>query len=211
MKNYFAAILLLGCVAAGAQEKKTKLSYSKAVNISPFALADIDHGVMVGGEYRFAPRMSASLDLAYIFSTNYYQEAEKTRGFNIRPAFRYYFGKRQHEFLQLQGFYKYVDYGMHGWVGKDCVNGVPSYNELQDYHFRKSVLGVNIMVGDLLPLSERAFVDIGVGLGVRFKEQRITDPRVCIPRQEDNFINRYTEKVTAISLPFSVKFAYMLD
>jgi hypothetical protein len=210
MKLFFAAFLLLGTLSVFAQTEKKRLTYTSSANISPFALADVDHGIMAGGEYRFRPNMSASMDAAYIFFTNYYQEAKSTRGFNIRPAFRFYFGKKQHEFLQLQGFFKHVDYRMYGWVGKECVNDVPSYNELQNYTLRKKVTGFNLMVGDLLPISDRMYIDIGVGLGVRFKEQHILTENACIPPQPTNFIDRYNRHVTAMSLPFSVKFAYII-
>lgn len=211
MKYLFGAVLIAGWLSGGAQSTKKTLLYSKSVNVSPFALVDIDHGVMVGGEYRFRRNLSVSLDLDYIFYSNYYQEAKESKGFNVRPAFRYYFGKRLHEFVQLQAFYKRVNYSMHGWLDKDCVNNVSSYSQLQDFTFKKNVTGVNLMVGDILPLSNKLYFDIGVGLGVRFKTHKITEPNACFPPQSNNFMNRFSEEATSFSLPFSVKLAYIVD
>lgn len=211
MKYLFAAVLITGWLSGEAQSAKKVLTYSKSVNVSPFALLDVDHGVMAGAEYRFSRRMSVAVDVGYIFYSNYFREAEESRGLNVRPAFRYYFGKRLHEYLQLQAFYKHVNYSMYGWLDKDCVNNVSSYSQLQDYHFKKNVTGVNVMVGDLLPLSNKLYVDIGIGLGVRFKRLKISEPNSCVPPQPDNFLNRFSEKATSVSLPFSVKLGYIVD
>lgn len=211
MKYFLVAVLISGWFSGEAQKTKRTLKYNASVNISPFALADIDHAVMLGGEFRFKSNLSVLLEGGYIFYSHYYQEAKQSRGFNLRPAFRYYFGKRLHEFLQLQAFYKHVNYSMYSWLDKDCVNNVSSYSQLQDFTFKKSVTGVNMMVGDIMPLSDKLYVDIGIGIGVRFKTLKIDEPNACVPPQPENFINRYSEKATSISLPFSIKLAYIVD
>jgi hypothetical protein len=211
MKYLLAAALIAGSLIAGAQSTQRTLNYKTSVNVSPFSLVDIDHGVMVGAEYRFKKNFSVSLDADYIFYSNYYQEAKESKGFNLRPAVRYYFGKRLHEFLQLQTFYKQVNYSMHGWLGKDCVNDVSSYSQLQDYTFKKTVTGVNLMVGDILPLSDKLYFDLGIGLGVRYKRLHIDEENSCVPPQPNNLINRFSDKVTSLSLPFSMKLAYIVD
>jgi hypothetical protein len=216
MKYFFAALLLVGITDVSAQKDsvqqkpKIRLDYISSLNISPFAIADIDNNIMVGGEYRFQHNLSVSLDVAYIFFSNYYAESKKSHGFNVRPSFRYYYGKREHEFLQLQLFYKHVDYNMYGWVGKDCVNDVPTYNQLQDFIIKKNVKGINILVGELLPLSEKMYIDMAIGLGVRFKDQKIASGGDCIPSQTRSMVNRFDETVTSVSLPFAIKFAYIL-
>jgi hypothetical protein len=151
------------------------------------------------------------VDADYIFYSNYFQEAKESKGFNVRPAFRCYFGTRLHEFVQLQAFYKRVNYSMYGWLDKDCVNNISSYSQLQDFTFKKNVTGFNLMIGDIAPLSDKLYMDIGVGIGVRFKTLNLDEENSCIPRQANTFMNRYEEKATSISLPFSVKLAYILD
>lgn len=211
MKCILTAVFSTWILLASAQTVTNNLNYKTAINISPIALMDVDNGVMLGGEYRFSQRVALSLDVAYLFSTYYFSQVKKVSGFNVRPAFRYYLNKKKdNEFVQLQGFYKKVDYAMHGWLDKNLVNNVPTYSQLQDFTYHKDVWGFNFMAGQLQPFtSSRFFLDIAAGFGVRFKKEGLSEPNSRMQRQGIFNLER-REKQTTISIPLSVKLSYRM-
>jgi len=210
MRYILTAAFCFYVLLVAAQKETNRLDHKAAISISPLALADMDNGIMLGGEYRFRPGYALILDASYIFHSYYFAEPREVSGFTVRPAFRFYPGnKMSKEFFQVQGFYKQADYAFYGWLDKNVVNGVPSYSQIQDYTYKKEVWGVNFMVGVLETLnSGRFYLDISGGLGVRFKRQGVSEPNSQM-RQRQN-MGIYKDKMTTISLPCNVKLAYGL-
>ena len=214
MKIFATLLLAAATLSLSAQNSKPPVVYKKAVSFSPLALADIDHMVMLTGEYRLNPKVALLTDVGYIFASDYRSMIKKTSGFNIRPAIRMYHGKRNKGYLQAQAFYKMATYTLHDWVGKDCVNGVPAYEQEMDFDYRKKVVGFNIIAGTLLPLSRDSkwFIDLYGGLGFRHKTHRMVDEaNGCYNLNSGSFLDLYNDEMTTLSLPMGVRITYVLQ
>lgn len=213
MKYFLGLLLLAATITATAQKSKPLLVYKKAISLSPLAMLDIDHTVLLTGEYRFNKKLALVTDVGYIFASEYISETKSTWGFNIRPGLRLYHGKRNRGYLQGQAFYKLANYTLNDWVGKDCVNGVPAYQQEMDFDFRKQVTGFNIIAGAVLPLSQshQWLIDLYGGLGFRYKTQKmVNQPNSCYSLDGGWVFEFYNEEVTSISVPMGVRITYVL-
>jgi hypothetical protein len=212
MKHYLWVLCLLLSTRAGAQIKVTNLTYSKAVNISPLALVDQDNTAMAGGEYRFKNNLSVLADVGYVFHSSYIEEAKKTRGFSIRPAMRLYLGREHRKYVQLQASYKQANYTVHDWLGKESVNGVPAYFELQDFTYRKQVSTLSLMMGRMILLgSDDWFADVWVGLGLRYRKLGITGEENATYELNRGLWWPPDERLLTLHLPFSIRVAHTFE
>jgi hypothetical protein len=193
----------------GVVNRRT-LNYKTSVNFSPLTLANTDGQLIAGIEHRSGKGWAYAVDAGYIFSTYYLSNVKKVRGFELRPAIRYYHGKYKREYGQVQFFYKEVDYQFRDWLGKDVVNGTPSYERLQAFNFRKKVLSVSFMAGETIPLSNRIFLDVYGGIGARYKEQAITEANSVYEPVEQETPLIYGPKVWSICAPAGVKLSFIL-
>lgn len=214
MKYFLWLLLLAAATTTTAQKSKPPVVYQKAISMSPLALADVDHTLLLTGEYRFNSKLALVTDVGYIFASDYISETKRTWGFNIRPSLRMYHGKRNKGYLQAQAFYKMATYTLHDWVGKDCVNGVPAYEQEMDFDYRKKVVGFNIIAGTLLPLSRdnKWFIDLYGGLGFRHKTHRmVNEANGCYNLNSGSFLDLYNDEMTTLSLPMGVRITYVLQ
>jgi hypothetical protein len=178
MRKFILPALLFLCSCLQAQEKKFPVDYKAAIHFNPFALAEIDYTFLAGTEYRLRPNVAMVLEAGYVFASDYIYNANydpRATGFLIRPSLRWYHGKRNKFYLQPQLFYKQVTNVKYDWLGKDCVDGVPAYNALQDFRYKRYIAGINAIAGRLLPLGrkEKLLLDLYFGLGVRYKQSAI--------------------------------------
>ena len=212
MKLLVTLLLAAATLSLSAQNSKPPVVYKQAISFSPLALADIDHTVMLTGEYRIKPNLALLADVGYVFASDYRSMIKKTAGFNIRPAVRIYHGRRNKGYLQAQAFYKMVDYTINDWIGKDCVDGVPAYQKLEDFTYRKNVLGFNIIAGGLLPLSpsQKWLIDLYGGLGFRSKKHKVVnEPDGCYDLNTGGFFN-FDIDGTSVSVPLGVRITHVL-
>lgn len=200
-----------------AQQKEILLKDTKFIRFSPSGLVDpIETNFSVGVEYRFADRWSFGSDAAWIFHSEYFEHSKNTNGFIVRPAIRRYFGLWQRGFVEAGLFYKYVVYKMQDWLGRDCVNGVPSYEEYTTFNYRKQALGLNINTGLQGRLSQngKLWYEIYIGIGARYKWQGVINERnSCYTNAAGLFeevINSEEVKFYP-SIPMGVRLLYRLD
>jgi hypothetical protein len=192
-------LLLALPLCAGAQKKlqtKERLftQNKTAISFNPLAMVAIDYTLLAGYEKRLTPKIFLGSEAGYIFASDYIgNDAESENhgsGFIIRPALRWFVADNDKFYLQPQVFYKQVTHKMHDWLGKNAVNGVPSYEELQDFKYRRKVSGFNFIAGFVLPLSQRnrSYIDLYFGLGVRNKKSMIAgEPRSVYNRATGMF------------------------
>jgi len=203
---------LLFCVPFLLHAQRKPLDYKMAVSFNPSLLIGSDYTVMLGAEYRVKEKIGLLLDAGYIFHSSYF-EANKIKGasgFNLRPAVRWY-GRKGKEFLQLQLFYKHVDYNIYDWLGKNCVNEVPAYEQLQNFIYRKKAVTLNFIVGEMYRLSDDLYIEIYAGLGTKFKSQGPTEPNSCYRNEGgDVGFNMYNEKSVTPNVPMGFKLVYLL-
>lgn len=212
MKHCLWVLCLLVSVRASAQIKVTNLTYTKAVNVSPISLADMDNTAMVGGEYRFKNHLSVLADVGYVFYTSYIEEAKKTRGFNIRPAIRIYYGRSMARYFQVQAGYKHVNYSVHDWVNKEVVNGVPSYQQQQDFTYRKQVAALSFMIGRMILLgSDDWFADVYMGLGLRYRKLGVAGEEDFSYTLDRGLFGPPQERLISLHLPFNIRIAHTFE
>lgn len=214
MKKSFLLLFLSAAIVASAQNKKQPVVYKKAISLSPLALADMDHTLMLTGEYRLHNKLALLVDAGYIFASEYFSQERKTWGYNIRPAIRMYYGKRNKGYLQAQAFHKSVTYTLHDWLGQNCVNGVPTYEKLQEFDFRKNVTGFHLTAGAVLPLtqSHKWLIDLYGGIGFRSKKHHLVNqPDACYNLVGTALFNFQMDDVTTASLPLGVRITYVLE
>ena len=212
MKKIFLLLFAGAALGAAAQQAKPPIVYKQAISFNPLALADFDHTLMFTGEYRVKENIALLADVGYIFASDYLNQIQKTSGINIRPAVRWYYGKRNKGYLQLQGFYKQANYTLQDWVGKDCVDDVPTYEEFTQFGYRKKVAGLNFIIGGVLPLSpsHKWLLDLYGGLGFRYKTHNLVDVTGCYETGQGWFSELYNDDITTLSVPVGVRLTYVL-
>jgi len=153
-------------------------------------------------------------EAGYIFASDYLRNENggerKASGFIIRPALKFFMNDRSRTYLQPQFFYKQVTHRVYDWLGKEMVDNVASYEQLQNFKYRRKIVGVNVILGTVMPLGLRnSFVDLYIGLGVRKKTVKVVgEPtssyqRIPIIGNSDN-----ANEGIFPSLPAGIRFIY---
>lgn len=185
-----------------------------AISINPFTLAEIDYTIMAGFEYRLASKLYMSHEVGYIFASHYVADGESASngtGFIIRPSVKWFVSENDRFYLQPQVFYKQVTHHMYDWVGKNPVNGVPSYEQLEQFRYRRNISGFNMVAGFVSPIDRKAkgFIDVYFGLGVRNKKSLVVEPNMDYER---NFgIFNPTDDGVFPSMPIGLRIIYALN
>ena len=204
MKNLYLCLLLCTALVCGAQKRQT----TTALSLNPTVLASLDHTVMLGVEKQVSSRLVAVLDAGYVFATSHYraQNIRQASGFSVRPGFKLLFRRDPKGYFAVQTFYKQVNYRLYDWLGKDCINGVPAYEQLQEFVWQKKSLSINLLAGYTLELSGRLLVDFYAGPGIKWVNRQVTEPNCCFPQLENRqgFAQPLNGKPT-VNLPAGIK------
>jgi len=178
----FCLLLLLAAVTGNAQFIMAQAMQTDTGKLylrhNPLGLIDfLDGNITFGSEYRFNDTWSATLDAGGILYSQYFPKSKRAIGILLRPGVRLYPGKYKDYFVELQFHYKQVTYNIRDWLDRDVVNGVSTYEELKTFRYRKRAIGVNIMGGmkQYLSKNHRLFIEIYLGPGVHFKNQKLVD------------------------------------
>jgi hypothetical protein len=187
-----------------------------AISFNPFALAAIDYTLLAGYERKLSHKLFLGTEAGYIFASGYIgndgQSSNNGTGFIIRPSLRWFVADNNKFYLQPQVFYKQVTHKMHDWLGKDAVNGVPSYEQLQDFKYRRKISGFNLVAGFALPLGQhkRRYIDLYFGLGIRNKRSLIAGEPTSIYNRTIGIFEPVDDGVFP-SVPVGVRFIYAID
>jgi hypothetical protein len=229
MRKIFPAFLLLLFSAAGAQVnidstankilKNNLFDYKTAISFNPFALINVDYTLMAGAEQRLNPKTVLAVEAGYIFASGYIGQRQRNqnlseRGFIIRPALKFFLNDKNSFYLQPQAFYKQVTHHVYDWLGKDVVNGVPSYEQLQNFRYRRKVVGVNAVAGVLVPLDRKgnAYIDFYLGFGVRNKSSKVVgEPHSVYNRRGGILFGDDADNGTYPSLPGGLRFLFTIN
>lgn len=174
-------------------------------------LADpYDENASLGAEYKFAPHWSAGSDVAYIFSSEYLPDGKKANGFIVRPFLRFYPHVERRGYFEVQLHYKYASYQLTDWLGKDVVNGVPSYEEYSTFHFIKKAMGIHLNAGTSANLTrdKKLRLEFYIGLGVRFKKQYAD--KGAFLREKGLFPELYQPHYATVVVPMGMRLVYDL-
>jgi hypothetical protein len=216
MKNILLSFLLLLCMAGNAQRseqaKAPLAQHQVVIGVNPLPLVNVDQAVLLGVEYRFRSRWSVVGDVGYIGNSRYLEENGKTRGFEVRPAMRYYYSRNGLGYVQGQLLYRRVNYRLTDWLGKNCVNGVPTFEQLQEFRFQKQNVGAAIVLGSIQELSPRWLVDISLGLGLQHRTHNLkAGANSCYVPRGGLFRTAIQDDIWLPTMPIAVKLAYVIQ
>lgn len=177
-------VLLISCLHVKSQHSSSDQpiiennSFQKDVvgRINFLGVLDgYDHNISLGAEYRFHPEWSVGLDAGYIFQSGYIEENKGVSGIILRPFLRHYFKENRKGFVETHIHFKTVRYKVSDWIGKEVVEGVPSYEEFTTFHYNKKIFGISFIVGrnfNLIKKHDLVKLEPYFGLGIRIKSQR---------------------------------------
>lgn len=220
MKNIFLLLLLFSFFAQAQRKKHSFTEHpftesKTAISFNPFALAEIDFTALAGYETRLAPRWYLSTEAGYIFASNYIGRTEQSSndgtGFLIRPSVKWFVADNNKFYLQPQIFYKQVTHKMHDWLGKSVVNGVPAYEQLQDFGYRRKIYGFNTVAGFVLALDQHknGYMDFYFGLGLRYKKSSIAGEPSSTYQNSDGLFGNMDNGIFP-SVPVGIRIIYVL-
>ena len=216
MKRILLPVLLLGSLLVQAQKKRDRppLDYQRAINASPLMLLGPDYTFTVGYEHRLRPNIVLNSELGMIVGSAYYSTSNNSQGawgFLIRPSLRLFVNENKNFYLSPQLYYKMVNNRLHDWLGKDCVNEVPAYEQLQDFTLRRQVYGFNAIAGVLVPTKGRKMMfDFYLGFGIRHRTSKVAgEPRSCYDGNNGNF-GIVDENGTVPNVPLGVRMVFVL-
>jgi len=149
----------------------------------PSTLLDADAGIMLGVNYRWSDRFSASIEPTYIFFSPFdISEIGKifTSGIKIRADFRFHLKR---EIMGMEGYlapefhYKNTQTKRLEQFGIGCQNGSCAYFQSAYYKELKREIGGIIKMGAFAPISRngRWLLEFYSGLGVKHMKFRVTD------------------------------------
>ncbi len=215
MKTIVCSLLLFCSFAVVAQGDPDVYlpRHRLAVSFNPLALANFDQMVMPGMEWRFRRQWSVVTDLGLVVKSGYLQEQNTASGFALRPALRFYHGRSERVYIQMQLQYAAVRYKLYDWLGKDCIDGVPAYERLQHFRYRKQTFSAAFVAGKQLELGPKWFIDISAGLGAQQRVQGLTGEENCcfIPQTNTFTTRRAQERALLPIVPLAVKLVYALQ
>ncbi|HZH96679.1 MAG TPA: hypothetical protein VEY06_12370, partial [Flavisolibacter sp.] len=112
MKTILFLVFVLFTWDVAAQSTPSVFNYKTAVSFNPSVLAGPDYTAMFGAEYRLKERLALTLDIGYVFYSDYFRESgvKGTGGFSIRPGVKLYTDSNKQFYFQFSVFYKQVDY-----------------------------------------------------------------------------------------------------
>lgn len=211
MKTFFT--LVLSCIAiwASAQTTPSAFHFNTAVSFNPVVLAATDNTAMPGAEYRLPHRLAVVLDAGYIFASYYFRDGvlKGVSGVALRPGLKWY-TKSGKGFLQLQLSYKQVGYKLEDWLGKACVNGVASYEQFQEFTYRKKAFSVNALAGEFFRLSDGVLLELYGGAGVKIKNQGPAERAACY-RNTNEIGSTFREHVVTSNVPLGIKLLVVIN
>ncbi|MDQ3682310.1 MAG: hypothetical protein M3352_04450 [Bacteroidota bacterium] len=213
MKKILSLLLTCTVLYAAAQSPHAVFNYKTAISFNPLVLIGPDYTAMFGAERRLKNNLALVLDAGYVFQSSYFNSSvvKSISGFNLRPGIKLYTKEEKRFYLQLQVFYKQVDYKIYDWLGKSCVNEIPSYEQLEDFTYRKKALSFNVMAGRLFRISDKILLEFYGGAGVKIKNQKPIETAACYRNNDGGIIDIFQEHSITPNLPLGIKLLIAVD
>lgn len=216
MRKLLWVLFLLPLIAT-AQKKRPFTETNHAVSFNLPALAQIDYTVLFGYEKKLAPKLFLSAEAGYIFASGYIRDENFSNppasGFLVRPSLKWFVARNNEFYLQPQAFYKQVTHSVYDWLGKNAVNDIPAYEQLQDFKYRRTIVGMNAVAGFAIPLGwfNNAYLDIYMGLGVRIKKSSVVgEPHSVYRKSSVSIATGDLDNGWYPSLPLGIRFIYAI-
>ena len=146
---------------------------------------DLDAGMMLGVNYRWSDRFSASFEPTWIFYSLYTDRAIETTpsGFKIRSDLRYHLLKRNVRspdfYIAPEFHYKHVRSEKEDLFGINCQNGQCAYFQNAVYTDIRNEIGGFLKIGLITPMpfvkNNRWLIEMYVGAGAKRLDFKETD------------------------------------
>jgi hypothetical protein len=215
LKTCSLLCLVFSATIISAQSPK-KPSVTKGTQFFRFNITSmldpVETNFSLGYENRFHKNWSAGVDAAWIFYSNYFEDTKHTNGFILRPAARYYIPGLDGMYLETELHYKYAVYTIQDWVGRNCVNEVPSYEQFTKFHYLKEAYGFHFKTGFQGSISKnrKLWLEFYLGIGPRWRSEKvINSPNSCYNNGR-RLIGEEPGVNTGVATPVGVRFLYKL-
>ncbi len=177
-------------------------------------LDPLEPNINFGVEYRIKERFSVATDVGYVFFNSALENA-KTSGIILRPAARYYTEDNKRFFVEGEFLIKLVNNKVTDWLGQNCVNNVPTYEEYKSFIVRKNVYGFQAKIGRVGKLSKdnKFSMEWYLGLGLRYKSFKvIKEPNSCYNLRDFDILGAFSgeSKMLLPSMPLGFRLIYLL-
>lgn len=142
----------------------------------------VESNFSVGFEKRIKQKMSLAADLAYIFYSIYFENIKGASGFIFRPSYRIFIDEKSRGYFDTEIHYKHVDYNIEDWLGRNCVDGIPAYEEFTTFKYKRDILGVHFKIGyqGMLSRNGKLWYEIYTGAGIRSRWEKLkNEPGSC--------------------------------
>jgi hypothetical protein len=214
MKKLLLPVLLILMVSVKAQKKeKLPVEYENAISISPLMLLGPDYTLTLGYEKRLRPFLVLSTEAGVVMGSAHFSSGDDPGawGILIRPSIKFFVNEEKNFYLQPQLFYKMVNHNLYDWLGKNCVNDIHAYEELQEFTYRRQAFGFNAIAGVLVPTRGRKMMfDFYLGLGIRHKTANVADePDSCYDPVSFGF-GTFNQTGTFPNIPGGVRMVFVL-
>jgi hypothetical protein len=231
MKKYFFSLQVLCIllfpliVSAQSDKKKYNASFREfSLRTSLTSFLDIDAGIMMGVNYRWSERLSASFEPTWIFYNAFNSNGgykEFPMGIKIRTDFRYHFTQSRNEgpdfFIASEFHYKNTKTEKENLFGINCQNGQCAYFQNAFYTDIKNEIGGLIKMGMITPFpfidNDRWQLEFYAGLGFKkldFKETNLPAGGSFLNLPDRGPIGGQSDNFTLPTLPGGIKLVFIL-
>jgi len=192
---------------------------------NPFSFLQRDAGIMVGLNYRWHSRWSATIDPKFIFysiqSFAVNMDPRSPLGVRIKTDIRYHIKKFilgfENVFIAPEAVFGYVRTRSSAEFGINCTAGNCAYYTLQKYTEIKKEAGGAIKIGMIGPIkkkNENWKLELYSGIGVSFfdfQERGIPAGGSFVrPPLHDDILGRLDEDEPNIMIPFGLIITYRI-
>ena len=203
-----------------SQFEKNNFYSGKAITLrtNPFSFLQSDAGIMIGVNYRWHQRWSATLDPKFIFYAVQSQannmDPRKPLGIRVKTDLRYHF---QNVFIAPELVFGYTRTKITTEFGVNCVGGNCDYYTLQEYTEIKKEAGGAIKFGFTGPIrknNENWKLELYTGIGVSFfdfQEKGIPPGASFVrPPTHGDGLGNLSEDEPNIMIPFGLIITYRI-
>ena len=169
MKIFLSFLFLTFSFRVYAQNKKPEIKFCPLCVVDEFSFPTIQGGI----EFHLSERIGLYNEIGIKYRKGYYESADTNfignKGYKIKTELRYYILNKKGEidktFIALNCFYYKDNYNTE--IGY-YYQGDSSISRIDNFGIRKSIYGINILIGSKKTIFNKFFVEPFGGIGARF-------------------------------------------
>ena|SRR5688572_6928713 len=203
-----------------SQFEKDKFYSGKAITLrtNPFSFFQSDAGIMLGVNYRWRQRWSATIDPKFIFyavqSPDNSMDRRKPLGVRVKSDIRYHINN---VFIAPELVFGYTRTKTMAEFGVNCTGGSCAYYTLQEYTEIKKEAGGAVKIGMTGPIrknNENWKLELYTGIGVSFFDFQETGippgGSFVRPPTHGDQLGTLVEDAPNIMIPFGLIITYRI-